>query len=479
MSLFGVIVLIGLAIGLSENRRAIRLKTVLSAFILQFTIAGLILYFPLGQTFLKGMVSGVQSVIDYSYVGIEFLFGEIGKKKIGFMFAFHVLPIIVFFSALMSTLYYLGIMQKVVTILGHGLYKLLGTRKTESMSAVANIFVGQTEAPLVIQPYLKTLSSSQLFAVMTGGTASIAGAIMAGYASMGVDLNYLITASFMAAPGGLLMAKIIKPDKIDKIDKIDKADNTECVENPTSQGNGNDVDGNSSSKSESEIGSFFRQLKKRLASSNSSSKNESEIGSDSGIVIGKGDESSHGSEKDPKDPKGESMNIFEAMGNGALDGLKLALNIGAMLVAFVAMIALVNGLIGGVAGFLGFDGVSLQGILGKLLSPLAFLLGVPWHEANHAGSLIGQKLVINEFIAYINFVEIKDSLTPTTQAIITFALCGFANLSSIAILMGGLGSLVPERRHEIAKMGFKAVLAGTLSNLMSATLAGFFISLGL
>ena len=404
IGLIGIIAILGLALALSENRRAINLKTALFAFLTQAAIAGLILSFPPGQAFLNTMVAGAQHVIDYGGAGAEFLFGELGKKETGFVIAFQVLPIIIFFSTLMSTLYYLGVMQRVITTLGGWLQKLVGVSKTEAMCAVANIFIGQTESPLVIKPYLKNLTQSELFAVMTGGLATIAGTVMAGYAALGVSLDYLITASFMAAPGGLLMAKIIKPE----------------TEQPVSN------------------------------------TRQAEFS---------GDE--------------KAVNLFEAMGNGARDGLKLALNIGAMLVAFVAMIALLNGLIGGIAGLFGHEGLTLQGILGTLLAPLAWLLGVPWHEATAAGSLIGQKFVLNEFIAYVSFAEVKESLSPHTQIILTFALCGFANLTSIAILLGGLGSLAPERRQDVARMGFKAVLAGTLSNLMSAVLAGFFIALPL
>ena len=395
-------VIICLALLLSENRQAIRLKTVVPAFLTQAPIAGLILYFPPGQAFLNTMVAGVQNVIDYGRVGSEFVFGDLAKPDGGFSIAFHLLPVIIFFSALMSTLYYLGIMQKLVTFLGGGIHKLLGTSKTESMCAVANIFIGHSESPLVIRPYLKNLTRSELFAVMTGGMAAISGAIMAAYAAMGINLAYLIAASFMAAPGGLLMAKIIKPE-------------TETA--------GQDIE-------------------------------HVQFGGPVKVV-----------------------NIFEAIGNGTLDGLKLAANVGAMLIAFVAMIALLNGLLGGVGAWFGIEGLTLQGILGKLLAPLAFLLGIPWGEAAAAGSLIGQKFIMSEFIAYLSFSEIRDALSPHTQVVVTFALCGFANLTSIAILLGGMGSLVPERRQDIAALGFKSVLAGTLSNLMSAVLAGLFVFL--
>ncbi|MCH7509658.1 MAG: NupC/NupG family nucleoside CNT transporter [Proteobacteria bacterium] len=402
ISLFGMMVLIALAMLLSNNRKKINYRTIVLAFSLQAGIAALILYFPAGRDLLSGVVSGVQHVIDYGNAGTEFVFGARAKESLGFTIALNVLPVIVFFSALMSTLYYLGIMQKVVAFIGGGLHKLLQTSRTESMSAASNIFVGHTEAPLVVKPYLANMSESELFAVMTGGCATIAGAVMAAYASMGVDLNYLITASFMAAPGGLLMAKIIKPETDDRA-------------------------------ADAEI--------------------------------------------EPEQDEDKPVNIFDAVGSGALIGLKLALNVGAMLLAFVAMIALLNGLISGVAGLFGYEDITLQFFLGQAFAPLAFVIGVPWSEAVAAGNLIGQKLVINEFYAYVNFVQIKDTLSVHTQAIVTFALCGFANLSSIAILMGGLGSIVPKRRRDIARMGLMAVLAGMLANLMNAALAGFFLSL--
>ena len=402
MGFVGIFVLISLALLLSENRRAIRPKTVIAAFLAQATIAGLILYFPPGQIFLSAIVAGVQKVIDYGNVGSEFMFGELAGKDSEFSVAFRLLPVIIFFSALMSTLYYLGVMQKLVAVLGGGIHKLIGVSRTESTCAVANIFIGHTEAPLVIRPYLKDLTRSELFAVMTGGMAAISGAIMAAYAALGIDLGYLIAASFMAAPGGLLMAKIIMPE----------------TEQP---------------KSDIEHVQFSAT--------------------------------------------GKAVNVFDAIGNGALDGLKLAVNVGAMLIAFVAIIALVNGLLEGIGAWFGYEGLTLQGTLGKLLAPLAFLTGVPWSEAAQAGSLIGQKFIMNEFIAYLSFSEISDTLSPRTRVMVTFALCGFANLTSIAILLGGMGSLVPERRREIAGLGFMATLAGSLSNLMSATLAGLFIAL--
>jgi concentrative nucleoside transporter, CNT family len=402
ISFVGMALLFLLAFLLSVNRRAINRRTVLVAFALQVSIAALILYVPFGRDLLAGIVKGVQHVINYGNAGIEFVFGTRTAESLGFTIALNVLPVIVFFSALMSVFYYLGIMQKVVGIFGGALHRLLHTSQIESMSAVSNIFVGHTEAPLVVKPYLARMSESELFAVMTGGCATIAGAVMAGYATMGVDLNYLITASFMAAPGGLMIAKIMVPETLHE-----------------------------------------------------------EV------------------EFDPADTGGEerAVNIFEAIGNGAATGLTLALNVGAMLLAFVAMIALLNGLLSGLGTYVGFEDLTLQFILGKLFAPLAFLVGVPWHDAVEAGSLIGQKLIINEFYAYANFVQVKEALAPQTQVIVTFALCGFSNLTSIAILLGGLGSIIPGRRQDIARLGLKAVIGGTLANLMSAALAGLFFSL--
>jgi CNT family concentrative nucleoside transporter len=402
MSIVGIFVLLGIAWLLSTDRSAINRRTVLTAFVLQAAIAGLILFVPQGSSLLDVIVRGVQHVINYGNDGIDFVFGAGTRQMLGFTIALNVLPVIVFFSALMSVLYYFGIMQWVIAIVGGWLHKLLKTSHTESMTAVSNIFIGHTEAPLVVRPYLANMTQSELFAVMTGGCATIAGAVMAAYASIGVDLKYLITASFMAAPGGLLMAKMLMPETDHRHETFDPKE-TGDIEKP--------------------------------------------------------------------------VNIFDAIGSGAATGLTLALNVGAMLLAFVAMIGLVNGLLSGVGGWFGADDITLQGILGMRFAPVAFLVGVPWDEALQAGSLIGQKTVVTEFYAYLSFVEIKDAMSAHTQVIVTFALCGFANLSSIAILLGGLGSIVPSRRRDVARLGLRAVLGGTLANLMSASLAGLFFSL--
>ncbi len=412
MSLVGIASLLAIAFLLSDNRKAINLRTVGGAFAIQAVLGALVLYVPLGQEILGNVSNAVSNVISYANQGIGFLFGDLGNFKVGFIFAINVLPIIIFFSSLVAVLYYLGIMQKVVTILGGALQKLLGTSRTESLSATANIFVGQTEAPLVVRPYIGRMTNSELFAVMVGGLASVAGSVLAGYASIGVELKYLIAASFMAAPGGLLMAKMIKPE-------TDTPDDSELV----------DEEGNAD----------------------------------------------------------KPANLIDAAASGASSGMKLAANVGAMLLAFIALIAMLNGIMGWVGGFFDYPDLSLEIILGYLFSPLAFLIGVPMNEIVTAGSFIGQKLVVNEFVAYMDFVNYLDTqaaaaagvevLSQRTQIIITFALCGFANLSSIAILLGGLGVMAPHRRQDIARMGVKAVAAGTLSNLMSATIAGLMLSL--
>lgn len=412
MSLVGIASLLAIAFLLSDNRKAINLRTVGGAFAIQAVLGVLVLYVPLGQEILGNVSNAVSSVISYANQGIGFLFGDLANFKVGFIFAINVLPIIIFFSSLVAVLYYLGVMQKVVTILGGGLQKLLGTSRTESLSATANIFVGQTEAPLVVRPYVDRMTNSELFAVMVGGLASVAGSVLAGYASMGVELKYLIAASFMAAPGGLLMAKMIKPE-------TDTPDDSELVDE----------------------------------------------------------------EGDTEKP----ANLIDAAASGASSGMNLAANVGAMLLAFIALIAMLNGIMGWIGGFFDYPDLSLEIILGYLFSPLAFLIGVPMNEIVTAGSFIGQKLVVNEFVAYMDFVNYLNPqaaaaagvevLSQRTQIIITFALCGFANLSSIAILLGGLGVMAPHRRQDIARMGVKAVAAGTLSNLMSATIAGLMLSL--
>jgi CNT family concentrative nucleoside transporter len=404
----GIAALLAIAYALSNGKKSINMRTVSLAFTLQVLLGAFVLYVPFGKDVLLSMTNGVQGVIDSAKVGINFLFGGLGtdamfENGVGFVFAIRVLPNIIFFSSLIAVLYYLGIMQWVIKIIGGALQMLLKTSKPESLSATANIFVGQTEAPLIVRPYISKMTQSELFAIMVGGLASVAGSILAGYAGLGIELKYLLAASLMAAPGGLLMAKIICPET--EHDKI--------ITDPVDYNDEGDV----------------------------------------------------------------PTNVIDAAASGAASGLKLAVNVGAMLLAFIALIALLNTIIGGVFGLFGYENITIEFFLGYLFAPFAFIIGVPVNEMLQAGSFIGQKIVVNEFFAYVNFVEIKDTLSPATQAIVTFALCGFANLSSIAILLGGIGSMAPTRRHDIAKLGMRAMIAATLANLMSAAIAGIFIAL--
>ncbi|MDO6544677.1 NupC/NupG family nucleoside CNT transporter [Photobacterium sanguinicancri] len=399
-SLLGIVAILTFAYLFSNDRRNIPLRTVSLAFSLQILFALLVLYVPAGKTALGAVSNTVSSVIDYGQEGIAFLFGGLATGSVGFVFAINVLGIIIFFSALISALYHIGLMPKVINIVGGALQKLLGTGRAESLSATANIFVGMVEAPLVVKPYLKNMSDSQFFAVMTCGLASVAGGTLVGYASLGVELNFLIAAAFMSAPAGLLMAKILFPPS----EKTNNEDEITSVDLP------------------------------------------------------------------------RATNVVEALADGAIAGLRIAATIGATLLAFISVIALLNGLLGTIGDWFGLT-LSFELIMGYLFAPVAYLIGVPWSEAITAGSLIGNKVIVNEFVAFIQLMEVKDQLSPHSQAIITFALCGFANISTMAILIGGLGSLVPERRTFISKHGFRAITAGVLANLMSAAIAGVILSL--
>ncbi|MBU8908826.1 NupC/NupG family nucleoside CNT transporter [Desertibacillus haloalkaliphilus] len=397
--ILGIVTVFLIAFLFSRDRRHIRLRTVLGGLAIQIGFAVIVLRWETGRAALQWLTMGVQKIIDYADEGVMFLFGGLWDgEAVGFVFAFQVLTVIIFFSSLIAVLYYIGVMQWFIKILGGALSKILGTSKAESMSAAANIFVGQTEAPLVVRPYLAKMTHSELFAVMTGGLASVAGSVLIGYSLMGVPLEYLLAASFMAAPAGLIMAKMILPE-------TERSETTDDIK----------------------------------------------------------------IEKD-----NESTNVIDAAARGAGVGLQLALNVGAMLLAFIALIALINGILGGIGGLFGFENLSLQSILGILFSPIAFAIGVPWGDAITAGSLIGQKIVLNEFVAYAEFqpyIEAGD-LSEKTIAVVSFALCGFANFSSLAILLGGLGGLAPDRRSDIAKLGMRAVVAGTLASLLSASIAG-------
>lgn len=416
IGILGIVVLLGIGYLLSENRRAINLRTVVLAFTIELALGGLILYSPAGQHVLFVMAEAVTTVINFNNAGTSFIFGGLVSDKMfeifgsgRFVIALRVLPIIVFFSALSAVLYYLGIMQILVRWVGGALQRLLKTSRAESMNSAANIFLGVTEAPLLVKPYLGSMTRSELFAVLCGGLASIAGTMLVSYASLGVKMEYLLAASFMAAPGGLLFAKLMIPE----------------TQQTADESNAKPVQEN------------------------------------------------------------RPANIIDAAAEGAINGLNMALAVGAMLLAFVSLVALLNGLLGGVGGWFGLPDLSMELILGYLLSPLAWLMGIPWNEALTSGAIIGQKIVINEFFAYANLAEyLKGNevvaatglpMTERTQIILSFALCGFANFGTVAIAIGGIGSLIPNRRKEIATLGMKALVAGVLSNLMAATIAGLFI----
>lgn len=417
-NLLGIAVLLFIAYLFSTDRRSIRLRTVVAALLAQVGIGAFILFVPFGKTVLAGAAAGVNDILGYGQAGIEFLFGGLVQPKMfqlfgdgGFVFAVRVLPAIIFVTALISVLYYLGIMRWIVIILGTIFQKLLGVSKLESFSAVTTIFLGQSEMPAVVKPFVRDMTSAELFAVMSSGMAAVAGSVLAGYAGLGVKVEYLLAAAFMAVPGGLLFAKIIHPT-------------TEP----------------------------------------------------SRVTL----EHLNFDEKRP-------ANVIEAASSGATVGLKIAVMVGAMLIAFVGLIALVNGIVGGVGGWFGHPGISMQSILGSVFAPLAYLIGVPWDQAAIAGNFLGQKIILNEFVAYASLSPyLKDSasvaaaglqvLDPRTIAILSFALCGFANIASIAVLTGGFSAVAPERRAEVARFGLRVVLAATLSNLMSATIAGMFLT---
>lgn len=405
-SLIGIVLILGLAFLLSSDRKAIRLRVVGAAFALQAGLAALVLYVPFGKHMLKGASDGVSALLGYAHAGVEFLFGPLAKPEIGgTSFAIAALPVIIFFAALISILYYLGIMQLVIKWIGGALEKVTGVSKVESLGAASNIFVGQSESPLVIRPYLAALTPSQLFCLMTVGMAGVAGTILAAYASMGIRIDYLVAAAFMSAPGGILMAKIIMPDP--KGEKIVEPDEVK--------------------------------------------------------VAGLEDEA--------------PANIIMAASQGAQTGVKLAVAVGAMVLAFVALVALANGILGGIGGWFGYPELSFQMLLGHVFAPVFWLLAAPdWAEALRAGGFFGTKVVLNEFVAFIDLGQVQ-GLSERTVAVVTFALCGFANFSSIAIQMAVTGGLAPNQRPVIARMGIKALIAGSLSNLMSAALAGLFLSL--
>ena len=397
-SIIGILFIFAVAYLLSNNKKHIKWRTIIIGFLIQFGFALIVLKWSVGRYVSSKVALGVQGVISYANEGIGFVFGSLTND--GSIFVVNVLCVIIFISAVVSILYYLGIMQFIIRVIGGALSKLLGTSQLETISASANIFLGQTEAPLLIKPYVAKLTESELFTVMVGGLASVSGSILVGYSLLGIPIEYLISASFMAAPAGLIISKMLYPET--EFDKI---------------------------------------------------------------------------QNEVKMVKDDSANVVDAASKGAIDGLGLVLNIAAIILAFVALIALVNGLIGWIGGWFGFSNLSLQTILGYIFAPIAAIIGVPWGESVLAGSLIGQKIILNEFVAFTSMSPLLPELSAKTTAIVTFALCGFANISSIAILIGGIGGMAPNRKHDIARLGWKAVLGGTLANLLSATIAGLLLTI--
>jgi CNT family concentrative nucleoside transporter len=409
MSVAGILAILAIAFLLSSNRRAIRLRVVGAAFALQAVIAWLVLWTSWGRAAIQTLSNGVANLLGYANKGTEFLFGPADKNPLANTFAIAALPVIIFFASLVAILYYLGIMQRIVRWVGGGIGWVTGISRVESLSAAANIFVGQSESPLVVRPYLAALPPSRLFTVMSVGMAGVAGTILAAYASLLGEryLPYLLAAAFMSAPGGILMAKMIMPD--------DPRD-TDAVEDQ-----------------KVEVAETFEE----------------------GV---------------------KPANIIMAAAQGAQTGVKLAVAVGAMVLAFVALVALANGLLGGLGNMVGIPDLSFQRLVGYLFAPFMFLIGIPWNEAGTAGGLFGTKLVLNEFVAFIDLGQMGPAvLSERSRAIVTFALCGFANFSSIAIQMAVTGGLAPNRRPVIARLGLRALLAGSLANLMSAALAGLMI----
>src|SRR5918994_2777282 len=412
----GIVVILALAVALSTNRKAIRLRVVAAAFALQAAIAVLVLYTPWGIAAIKGMSNGVANLLGYANEGTEFLFGPAEKNPLALTFALSALPVIIFFASIVAILYYLGIMQRIVRWVGGAIGWVTGISRVESLSAGANIFVGQSESPLVIRPYLAALPPSRLFTVMTVGMAGVAGTILAAYAALLGEryLPYLLAAAFMSAPGGILMAKIVMPDDLPGPDELP-------------------LEGGVADDDQVDVAETFEEGE-------------------------------------------QPANIIMAAAQGAQTGVKLAVAVGAMVLAFVALVALANGLLGGFGNMVGIPDLSFQRLVGYVFQPIMFLIGVPWEQSNIAGGLFGTKLVLNEFVAFIDLGAMPaGALDDRTRAIVTFALCGFANFSSIAIQMAVTGSLAPNQRPVIAKLGIRALIAGSLANLMSAALAGLLI----
>lgn len=438
----GVFTLIALAIGFSADRQRIRPMVVVRALGLQILIGFFALKLPVGQVILGAFAERVLALINYTQAGVGMVFGALVPTDGRVSFFVQVLPIIVFFSALMSVLYHLQIMRYVVEGGGWVLRRLVGLRPLESLNAVANIFIGQAEAPLTLRPLLRRATDAQIFAITVSGMASVSGTVLAAYTNMGISIDYLIAASCMAAPGGLLMGHLFYPEtrsdaELAELDKAGKAAKPTSPANPSSQLNADIEEANSAPPADDDFG---------------------------------------GAGTEP-DENNRYENVIMAAAMGAEKGLVLAAKVGAMLLAFVALIALANGILGAVGGWVGIENLTIQRGLGYIFSPVMLAVGTAPGEAIAAGGIFGEKLVTNEFVAYYSLSEVIDTFSDKTGLILTFALCGFANVSSIAIVIGGLGSLVPAHRNTIARLGIRAVIAASFSNLMSAALAGLIFSI--
>ena len=399
--IFGMVLILAIGFALSRNRKAISRRVVAWGLGLQVVFAVFVLRVSFGRDLFKWLGGVVTSILGFSYAGSEFVFGEIGKQhsSIGVVFAFQIMPAIIFVSALFAIMYYLGVMQVVVKAFAVGMNKIMGASGAESLNVAASIFMGQTEAPLTIRPFLPRMTRSELMTVMTAGMAHVSGSIMAAYIAFGIEARHLLTAVIMTAPGTIMMSKILEPE----------------TEVPETLG---------------------------------------------GVKV---------------DIPRTDVNVLDAAARGTGEGLQLMLNVIAMLISFIALIALVNGLFGWIHGFAPWFPATLQTVLGWIFRPIAWVMGVPWHDSGTIGALLGERMVINEFIAYAHLGPLKATLDPVSFTIATYALCGFANLSSIGIQIGGIGALAPERKHDLARLGFRAMIAGTLANFLSATLAGILL----
>ena len=400
VSLFGLFVLLAAVYALSDNRSQIKWRTVISGVLLQIVFGLIILKTTFGRVVFDSAGQAFNGILAYTTRGAEFIFGGLSNPaSLGFIFATMVLPTIIFMSALMSVLYHLGIMQKVVAGVAKVMMKAMQVSGAESLAAAANIFVGQTEAPLVIKPYVAQMTRSEIMCLMTGGMATVAGGVMAAYVGFGIDAGHLLAASVMSAPAAIVCAKLMIPETQQSVT----------------------------------AGMVKIELPKL------------------------------------------SHNVIDAAASGASDGLKLAANVAAMLLAFIALIAMLNGLLGWGGGFFGFPNITFEMITGYLFAPVAWLMGCPWSDCIIVGGLLGKKLVLNEFVAYLDLKENAANISERSFILSTYALCGFSNFSSIAIQVGGIGTLAPEQRPTIVALGLKSLIAGTVACLMTACIAGFLI----